>query len=303
MTTDRPYAEEGRATWSESFAAASAAGATVCVANDPDADRLAAAEMPPGGTSEDDWRSFSGNEIGALLAHWTWTRWQARHPDRDPSSAAMLASAVSSKMLAAMAAKEGFVFRETLTGFKWLGNVAKDLEAEGLEVLFAFEEAIGFMFGAVHKDKDGVAAAAVFAEMAARIASEHGGRTVAQHLDWLYGEYGYHAGRAGYFVADTPDASRAVFERLRGGYPKAVGPLAVESVRDLGTGKDSGTADGLPTLPWTPGDMMITFRLAGGAELTLRASGTEPKLKYYLEVRAEVRRRVHRARVDNAVLE
>ena len=79
------------------------------------------------------------------------------------------------------------MFRETLTGFKWLGNVAKDLEAEGLEVLFAFEEAIGFMFGAVHKDKDGVAAAAVFTEMAAQIAAQHDGRTVAQHLDWLYG--------------------------------------------------------------------------------------------------------------------
>lgn len=249
--------------------------------------------MPPGGTAEEDWRSFSGNEIGALLAHWTWTQWRARNPAKDPSSAAMLASAVSSKMLAAMAAKEGFVFRETLTGFKWLGNVAKDLEAEGLEVIFAFEEAIGFMFGAVHKDKDGVAAAAVFAEMAARVAAQHHGRTVAQHLDWLYGEYGYHAGRAGYFVADTPAASKAVFERLRSGYPTSVGPLAVESVRDLGAGEDSGTPDGKPTLPWTAGDMMITFRLAGGAELTLRASGTEPKLKYYLEVRAEVGRGTH----------
>ena len=57
----------------------------------------------------------------------------------------------------------------------------------------------------------------------------------------------------------------------------------------VGTGRDTGTADGAPTLPWTPGDMMITFRLSGGAELTLRASGTEPKLKYYLEVRAEDR--------------
>ena len=58
--------------------------------------------LQPGSTKEEDWRSFSGNEIGALLAHWTWTRWKERHPGKNPSSAAMLASAVSSKMLAAM---------------------------------------------------------------------------------------------------------------------------------------------------------------------------------------------------------
>ena len=78
--------------------------------------------------------------------HQVWTNFRAANPEAEPGKVAMLASTVSSKLLAAMAEAEGFRFEETLTGFKWLGNRAKQLEAEGYTVLFAFEEAIGFMF-------------------------------------------------------------------------------------------------------------------------------------------------------------
>ena len=186
---------------------------------------------------------------------------------------AMLASTVSSKFLERVAAAEGFHFEETLTGFKWLGNVAHRLEAQGYEVLFAFEEAIGFMFPAVHHDKDGVAAACVFAELAAAAAERS--VSVYDELRALHAAYGPHASRQHYFVAPSPAASAAVFARLRRDSPDTCGPYRITAVKDLGTGVDTGDAQGEVRLPWTPGDMHICYTLDCGAAVTVRASGTE----------------------------
>ncbi|PNH00635.1 putative phosphoglucomutase-2, partial [Tetrabaena socialis] len=150
-----------------------------------------------------------------------------------------------------------------------------------------------------YKDKDGISAAAAFTELAAHTYGSGG--TLDGLLRQLYDRYGFFDYRAGYFVADRPEKSRAVFAELRGGggsgggggagagaaaarYASSIAGVAVEHVRDLGTGLDSRQPDGRVVLPWQPGDMMISYYLAGGATLTLRASGTEPKLKYYLEV-------------------
>ena len=107
-------------------------------------------------------------------------------------------------------------------------------------------------------------------------------------LEELYEKYGHFGFRQGYFVADSPDKTCAVFQRIRSeGYPADIGGLPVVSVRDLGTGLDTSKPDGRTDMHWKEGDPMITFTL-GGADgcgtLTIRASGTEPKLKYYLEV-------------------
>ncbi|KAG2493579.1 hypothetical protein HYH03_008098 [Edaphochlamys debaryana] len=291
-----PNPEEGKGTWSMTFQAGAARGARLVLANDPDADRLCVAEAAAGAPGG--WRVFSGNEIGALLAHWVWSNFRARHPEVPPSRCVMLASAVSSKLLGSMAAKEGFKFVETLTGFKWLGSTALHLERnEGYKVLFAFEEAIGFMLGDMYRDKDGISAAGVFTELAAHTYGS--GRSLDELLHELYGLYGAHEYRSGYFIADRPEKSRAVFRELRGGveagasgasaeacrYAPSVAGVQVLHVRDLGTGLDTSTPDRTALLPWFPGDMMVTYALEGGATLTLRASGTEPKLKYYLEVK------------------
>ncbi|CAM9953061.1 unnamed protein product [Scytosiphon promiscuus] len=131
------------------------------IANDPDGDRLAAAERQPSG----DWRIFSGNEIGTLLGLWQWEEWRRTHPDEDASNAVMIASTVSSNMLSAVARQEGFTFEETLPGFKWMGHRGQQLKAEGKTILFAYEEAIGFGPGDVVFEKDGLSSAALFAEM------------------------------------------------------------------------------------------------------------------------------------------
>eukprot|EP00899_Mesostigma_viride_P000653 jgi/Mesvir1/10589/Mv21802-RA.1 len=302
-----PNPEEGPATWALALATGDTYGCQLALANDPDADRLAVAERGndfPGGEQGGaasgsqfvwsaggrPWRVFSGNEIGILLAHFVWTRFREANPQVSPQKVAMLSTAVSSKMLAAMAAVEGFTHVETLTGFKWLGNRAVELEAQGYTVLFAFEEAIGFMFGQHLKDKDGMAAAAVFTLMAGYLRRQHG-RTVAQHLNWLYSRYGYFECRQGYLLSPSPAQTSAMFDGLRAGgtYLSSLGMRAVVSVRDLGTGVDTGQSDGKATLQWSSTNMMVTFRLRSNAVVTIRASGTEPKVKYYLEVRADRR--------------
>lgn len=172
-------------------------GVSLVLANDPDADRLAVAERSEMG----DWKAFSGDEIGVLLAHWQWRQHCEATGDDDAANAGvtMLASTVSSSMLGAVAKAEGFCFEETLTGFKWMGRRSAEIRsgAEPHDVPFAYEEAIGYCVGAyspcLHyilkgakasvneflrdagdlvKDKDGISAAAVFYEMAATLRRE-----------------------------------------------------------------------------------------------------------------------------------
>ena len=140
-------------------------GSSVILANDPDADRLAVCEKDEGSGS---WRLFTGNEIGNLLGHWMFS--VSNTADAPPL--AMLASTVSSKFLSAVAAEENFLFEETLTGFKWMGNRSEELRDQGYDVVFAYEEAIGYCCGSVVNDKDGVSAAAIVAEMVLKLRKE-----------------------------------------------------------------------------------------------------------------------------------
>jgi phosphomannomutase len=150
-------------------------------------------------------------------------------------------------------------------------------------VLFAYEEAIGFMPGAMYRDKDGIAAAVALCEAAAHLYEQ--GSSLWQQLDSLYARYGRPEYRSGYFVSDAPAKTAAVFDRLRAAPPSELAGLRVDWLRDLGTGEDSSQPGGRAALPWRRGDLMISYGLGGGVGvLTLRASGTEPKLKWYLEV-------------------
>jgi phosphomannomutase len=295
-----PNPEEGKGALKLAMAAADREGCSLILANDPDADRLAVAEWAPAdgvparrappadagaaaGADAGEWRVFTGNEIGALLASWCWRRHVAR--GGVPEGCVMIASTVSSKFVQALARAEGFAFDETLTGFKWMGTRMSEHAAAGRTVLFAFEEAIGFCCGdRVVRDKDGVSAAAVFADMANALAAE--GLTAAQELDRLYVRYGRFASLNGYIVVDKPAKTEAIFARLRneGRYCLRLGPgLDVRALRDLtGAGFDSSAAGGAPTLP-TSAANMLTFKLSNGVVLTLRSSGTEPKLKWYAE--------------------
>ncbi|CAE7699102.1 PGM2 [Symbiodinium sp. CCMP2592] len=277
-----PNPEEGQGALQLAFEEAERSGCQLILANDPDADRLAVAEREEKGT----WKIFTGNELGTLLGHWTWRCWRKRNPSGDASKVCMVASAVSSKFLKTLAEKEGFRFVETLTGFKWMGSKSAELRAEGYEVIFSYEEAIGFCVGDMVKDKDGICAASVFVDMAKDL--REAGRSCQQHLQQLYIDYGIFLSMNSYVKSPDPALTRRIFaaQRPEGKYFQKVADFAISDVRDLTVGYDSRCKDGKPELPLNIGGEMITYYFAAAqAEVTLRTSGTEPKIKWYSEMR------------------
>mgnify|MGYP003707212727 CR=1 FL=1 len=232
------------------MALAQARGADLVVANDPDADRCAAAVPGLHG-----WRMLRGDEVGALLAHALLSRGK---------QGTYATSIVSSSLLQKLAVAAGQPYAETLTGFKWIGRV------EGLA--FGYEEALGYCVDPEHvKDKDGVSALLLLCELAAAAKAE--GRGLVDLLDDLARRHGLHAtDQLSVRVADLGEIAAAM-GRLRATPPTELGGLAVEQADDL----SAGSAD----LPPTEG---LRYRLADGARVVVRPSGTEPKLKCYLEV-------------------
>ncbi len=220
------------------------------VANDPDADRCAAAVPDAHG-----WRMLRGDEVGALLAH---------HLLTTGHTGTYACSIVSSSLLGKLAAAAGQPFAETLTGFKWISKV------DGL--VFGYEEALGYCVDPEHvKDKDGVSALLLLCELAAQEKAR--GRSLVDVLDDLAVAHGLHAtDQLSVRVTDLDEIARAM-QTLRSTPPTALGGLRVESVDDL--------AEGSADLPPTEG---LRYRLADGARVIVRPSGTEPKLKCYLEV-------------------
>jgi phosphomannomutase len=204
-----------------------------------------------------DWRMLRGDELGALLG--------AHLVARGVSSTDVFAnSIVSSRLLASIAAKAGIRHEETLTGFKWISRVP------GLR--YGYEEALGYCVAPESvRDKDGVTAALLLAELAATLKAE--GRTIPDLLDDLAREHGVHATDS--FSVRVQDLGEItlLMDRLRAQAPKELAGSAVTGVDDLSRG-DGG-------LPPTEG---LRYFLADGSRVIVRPSGTEPKVKAYLEV-------------------
>lgn len=255
-------------------------GVSLILASDPDADRLAVAEKVNG-----EWRQFTGNQLGILLAsHIMDTYTKPRE------KLAMLASTVSSRMLATMAAAEGFHYTETLTGFKWLGNVALDLDTQGYDTRFAFEEAIGYMIPGVVHDKDAVSAAATFLTAVVKWKQATPPLSPWTKLQQLYQKYGFFAEANTYLVSPFPVVTNKIFTSIRGlasPFPSHLGKRKILKWRDLTHGWDSSTRDNKPTLPSDPDSQMVTVEVEGDVRFTIRASGTEPKIKMYVEGKAK----------------
>jgi phosphomannomutase len=224
--------------------------ADLVVANDPDADRLAVAVPGPHG-----WSMLRGDEVGALLAD---------HLLRLRREGVYATSIVSSSLLGKMAAAERQLYAETLTGFKWIGRVPN--------LAFGYEEALGYCVDPAHvKDKDGISALLMVCDIAAR--AKDAGHKLGDRLDELARRFGLHATDQLSVRMDDVSAIPTVLDRLREHPPASLGGLAVEQVDDLA----AGSAD----VPPTDG---LRFRLADHARVVVRPSGTEPKLKCYLEV-------------------
>ena len=206
----------------------------------------------------------------------------------------MCASTVSSKMLAAIAEAEGFLFNDTLTGFKYIGHRACELSKQGYRPLFLYEEAIGFCCGDVVFDKDGLTAAGTMTELILKTYRD--GKNLVKHMQSLYDKYGEFCCNNGYYFLPPSTSSsninvtQKIMDKIRNGgtYITNVGPYEVKYIRDLGhPGYDSSTKDKKPTLPISKTSPMITIEFTNGCVAQFRASGTEPKFKYYLEMRGK----------------
>ncbi|TQK72432.1 MULTISPECIES: phospho-sugar mutase [unclassified Nocardioides] len=225
-------------------------GADIVIANDPDADRCAAAVPGPDG-----WRMLRGDEVGALLAD---------HLLRAGRTGVYATSIVSSSLLGTMAKAHGQRYAETLTGFKWIGRLP--------ELVFGYEEALGYCVDPTHvSDKDGVSAALLLCEIAAE--AKAAGRSLLDLLDDIAVTHGLHAtDQLSVRVTDLGEIATAM-ARLREAPPATLGGSAVTAADDL--------AAGSAQLPPTDG---LRYRTADGSRVVVRPSGTEPKLKCYLEV-------------------
>mgnify|MGYP000961302296 CR=1 FL=1 len=273
------------------FETANETSSNLILAIDPDADRCAAALYDP---KMDRKRIFTGNEIGTLLGWWAWYRYATGKESSasiEPADCFMISTAVSSKFLQSMASVEGFSFVETLTGFKYMGNLAHKLISENKMVLFAYEEAIGYMVNPTILDKDGISAAVELAQCAAHVESTYN-RTLEQQLDILYLKYGFHFSLNSYYVSSDPTTTKSIFTNLQSDYPSEFRSgdqsFRVERVRDLNNGFDSGEIDNRAKLPCSSSSYMVTFFIEGNITITFRTSGTEPKIKYYSEIVAKL---------------
>ncbi len=224
-------------------------GADLAIANDPDADRLAAAIPQPDGS----WRRLGGDEIGWLFADYLLGLGEG--DDR-----LVVTTLVSSALLGKIAAAHGVHSVETFTGFKWIAREV--LDRPELDFVLGYEQALGYLIAKQPLDKDGISAAVLFAEMAGVAAAE--GRTMQEWIDDIAARFGRHV-LADASVRMTPDQAAAKVAALRADPPGTIGGRDVLSTEEY------------------PEANLLRFELVGGVRVQIRPSGTEPKVKLYGE--------------------
>ncbi|QRN99779.1 phospho-sugar mutase [Archangium violaceum] len=249
-----------------STATAERVKAQLVLANDPDADRLAAMVRDGAGKL----RMLTGNEVGVLLGHYVLVQGPTRR-----GKPHVITTIVSSTQLGAIAQELGVAYDEVLTGFKWIANRALEREkAEGTQFVFGYEEALGYTVGTVTRDKDGIGAALVFADLAAWCESR--GTTVLGYLEEIQRRFGLYVSAQRNFTfpgAEGAQVISRIMEGFRRSPPTRVGELPVRSVLDYKKGEK------------LPPSNVLAFELEGGGRVTARPSGTEPKIKYYFELK------------------
>ncbi|MBX3268741.1 MAG: phospho-sugar mutase [Sandaracinaceae bacterium] len=254
-------------------------GADLVIANDPDADRLAVAVRD----REGGFVQLTGNDVGCLLGHYLL--------DQGPAGDRRLVvnTIVSSPMLGAIAAAHGARFEQVLTGFKWIANTALRLEADGAaRFVLGYEEALGYTVGSLVRDKDGIGTAVVVADMAAWCKSQ--GRSLLDELELGWRRYGMYLSRqVSHTLPGSDGAARiaAVMARVREAPPAALGEHLVIARADLARGVRIDRDGRESPLGLPPGDV-LAMDVEGGHRVMLRPSGTEPKIKFYFDVRVTI---------------
>ena len=246
---------------------AKSVNADIACANDPDADRFAVAVR----TNDDSYKMLTGDQVGVLFAHYLLSK---------PHTNNQLVgnSIVSSTLLEKVANSHGATYFQTLTGFKWLANIGMQLEDEQNEFLFAYEEALGYTIGTQVRDKDGLSAIVVFAQLVEELKSQ--GRTVWDLLAQISFEHGVHT-NAQRSIALDPD-SPSIGSKLRAAQPKTINGTAISVIEDLQSSLRFVTGGVTEAINLPASDVLI-YHLEDGSRIIVRPSGTEPKVKVYYE--------------------
>jgi len=253
----------------------------IVLANDPDADRFTSVEKQKDGS----WYQFTGDELGLLFCDW---RMRTMNEEKN---GLVVSSVVSSRMAAALCRVRGFQYSDCLTGFKWIANESIRVREEAakksspLKHLLGYEEAIGYQVSSVVPDKDGISAGCVWAEMAMFWRMKEG-KTLKERFDEiLEKEIGFFVTNNGYYVIEDPAITGSIFAEFRATGMTEIGGKRIKCIRDVTRGIDTGLGPGeVSHLPKTPDAEMITIFFENGAVVTIRSSGTEPKVKYYSEM-------------------
>ncbi|MCK8072107.1 phospho-sugar mutase [Vibrio sp. 1CM23M] len=241
--------------------------ADIACANDPDADRFAVAVRTDGGS----YKMLTGDQVGVLFAHYLLSK---------PHTKNQLVgnSIVSSTLLEKVAQSHSATYFQTLTGFKWLANIGMQLEDDQNEFLFAYEEALGYTIGTQVRDKDGLSAIVVFAQLVEELKSQ--GRTVWDLLAQISFEHGVHT-NAQRSIALDPD-SPSIGSKLRSAQPKAINGVAISVIEDLQSSLRFVIGGNTEAINLPASDVLI-YHLEDGSRIIVRPSGTEPKVKVYYE--------------------
>lgn len=250
------------------FATARRVDATAVLANDPDTDRLAVA-IPDGG----DWRRMTGDEVGVVLAHHLLST-----TGQTMARPLVANSIVSSARLGRVAAAFDARHEVTLTGFKWLWRAGRELEQNGWDWVMGYEEALGYSVTTAVRDKDGISAAVVMADLLGSLSRQ--GRSMVDRLAELDDKYGQwvNVQQSVRFEGDNGDAAMlAAVDRAAGVTDDVLPGRIIATIVDHRIPLDHAA-------PWMPTTPLVVWHLDGGGRVLVRPSGTEPKLKLYVDV-------------------
>ncbi|MDD9194852.1 phospho-sugar mutase [Aliivibrio sp. S3MY1] len=254
------------------IALADSVQAELACANDPDADRFALAARKADGS----YQMLTGDQVGILFGHYL-----LKHSE--PSKQLVGNTIVSSTLLKKIAESKGAEYFQTLTGFKWLTNVAMQKQSDEKQFLFAYEEALGYTIGSEVWDKDGLSALVAFAQLAAELSTQ--GKSVWDELELIYRTYGLYI-NAQRSIALAPN-SPPVGDKLRANPPKQIAGVNIAVTEDLKASLryfSDGTTESIDL----PASDVVIYHLDDGSRIIVRPSGTEPKLKCYYEVVAAI---------------
>ncbi|MCE5344281.1 MAG: phospho-sugar mutase [Eubacteriales bacterium] len=255
-------------------------GADVCFATDPDCDRLGVAVRDNNGV----FRLLTGNQIGCLMLHYILSAKKAN--GTLPKDGAVVKSIVSTELARPICEAHKVALFDTLTGFKFIGEMIQQFEDEHSHTfLFGFEESYGFLSSTFVRDKDGVNASLLIAEAAAYYKAQ--GKTLSDVMNEIYQTYGYYLEKVQSTTMPGADGLKLMdeaMERIRSHPPETIGGVRVKQVLDIQKGTRTDTATGKVEKLAYPESDVLYFAMDGGHFVCVRPSGTEPKIKLYVNV-------------------